>query len=99
MNETVPLRTNVHNQWDIRRPQATGVCSVIARIFGLVIPFISKLSTLWAPLPMVVLGFPPLVLSALILLFLPEVTNMKLPQNTEEAIELHKRSKLKQSEE
>ena len=50
-----------------------------------VIPFSSKQSVLWAPLPMVVLRFPPLILSAVIL---PVVTNMKLPQNTEEAIEL-----------
>ena len=38
------------------RSQAVGFCSMIARIFGLVVPFVANLALIWKPLPMVVLG-------------------------------------------
>ena len=63
----------------------------MARACGMVVPFISNLGTLWPPLPMIVLGAPFLVLSVLIWLTLPEITDRELPQTTEEAIALHKR--------
>ena len=42
---------------------------------------------------MIVLGAPFLVLSVLIWLTLPEITDRELPQTTEEAIALHKRDR------
>jgi hypothetical protein len=65
----------------------------IAKIFGLMIPFISNLSGIWQPLPMVVLGLTAILLSVLIFFCLSEITDRQLPQNNEEAIELHKRRK------
>ena len=72
-------------------PQASGLSSTVARACGMMVPFISNLGALWPPLPMVVLGAPFLVLSVLIWLTLPEITDRELPQTTEEAIALHKR--------
>jgi OCT family organic cation transporter-like MFS transporter 4/5 len=73
------------------RSQATGVSSTIARMFGLVAPFIANLGVYWQPLPMLILGLPFIVLSVMIALFLPEITDKQFPQSTEEAIQLHKR--------
>ena len=73
------------------RSQATGVTSTVSRIFGLIIPFISNFGDIWSGLPMVVLGSPFLLLSALIVFFLPEITDKELPQTTRDAIVLHKR--------
>ena len=73
------------------RSQATGICSTVARVFGLIVPYISGLAVYWAPMPMFLLGLPFLVISACVIMFLPEVTNCQLPQTTEEAIELHKK--------
>ena len=73
------------------RSQATGVTSTIARIFGLVIPFISNLGDIWSGLPMVILGSPFLLLTLLIIFFLPEITERELPQTTRDAFALHER--------
>ena len=73
------------------RSQATGITSTIARIFGLVVPFISNLGDIWSGLPMVVLGSPFLFLTFLIVFFLPEITDKELPQTTMDAFALHKR--------
>ena len=75
------------------RSQATGVTSTIARIFGLVIPFISDLGDIWSGLPMVILGSPFLLLTLLIIFFLPEITERELPQTTKDAFALHERDR------
>lgn len=75
------------------RSQATGVTSTIARIFGLIIPFISDLGDIWSGLPMVVLGSPFLLLTLLIIFFLPEITDKELPQTTRDAFALHERDR------
>ena len=75
------------------RSQAIGVTSTIARIFGLVIPFISDLGDIWSGLPMVILGSPFLLLTLLIVFFLPEISDKELPQTTKDAFALHERDK------
>ena len=73
------------------RSQATGVTSTIARIFGLIVPFLSNLGDIWSGLPMVILGSPFLILTLLIIFFLPEITERELPQTTRDAFALHER--------
>lgn len=59
------------------RAQAVGLCSMVARIFGMTAPFIAKLGSIWPPLPMLVLGVPALVCGWLTIL-LPETTGRDL---------------------
>ena len=73
------------------RSQALGTCSTIARLFGLVCPFVSSLAAFWNPLPMVVLGLPALIFGTLALMVLPETFGKPLPQNMDEALELKNR--------
>ena len=61
------------------RGQAVGIGSTVARIFGMVTPFIAKLSGYWKPLPMVLLGALSVV-AALLVYFLPDTKNENLPQ-------------------
>ena len=68
------------------RSQAIGFCSMVARIFGLVCPFVANLALFWKPLPMLVLGLPSL-LAALFVYFLPETKGKELPQNMKDAVE------------
>ncbi len=70
------------------RGQAIGICSMLARVFGLVCPFVANLAVFWKPLPMLVLGLPALVASVLSLLVLPETSAESLPQDMEEAANL-----------
>ncbi len=63
---------------------------LLARLFGLVCPFVSNLAVYWQPLPMVVLGLPALAFGTLSLLFLPETFGRPLPQNIDEAMEINK---------
>lgn len=67
------------------RTQALGICSTMARIFGLACPFVSSLSIYWRPLPMILLGTPSFVAAILVLRFLPEAKDTALPQNLLEA--------------
>ena len=66
------------------RSQAVGTCSMVARIFGLVCPFVANLAIFWKPLPMLVLGLPSL-LAAFSAYFLPETKGKELPQNMKDA--------------
>ena len=67
------------------RSQALGICSTVARVFGLVCPFVANLAVLWPPLPMVVLGVPTLLAGVAAWLTLPETRKSDLPQTMEEA--------------
>lgn len=73
------------------RSQALGTCSTVARLFGIVCPFVANLAVIWKPLPMVALGIPSLIAAFLITTFLPETAGKELPQNMAEGIELNKR--------
>ena len=55
--------------------------------------FVSELSVLWKPLPMVLLGIPCLC-SALLSLKLPETTGRSLPETMMDAVELEVNFKL-----
>ncbi len=63
------------------RSQALGTCSLIARILALLAPFMTSLGELWAPAPMVSMGAPAIV-SAALLLALPETKDMSLIETT-----------------
>ena len=60
------------------RTQAIGTCSTISRIFGISAAFMSKLSCVWKPLPMLVLGVPSIIIGCLSY-FLPETKKKNLP--------------------
>ena len=62
------------------RAQATGLCSMVARIFGMAAPFIAQLNKIWAPLPMLVLGVPAL-LCGWLAVKLPETAGKDLTEN------------------
>jgi len=67
------------------RGQALGTCSTVARVFGLVCPFVSNLAVFWEPLPMVALGAPAAIAGILSLVVLPETSNRELPQSMVDA--------------
>ena len=60
------------------RSQAVGTCSTVARVFGLVAPFIAQLAEIWKPLPMLILGVLCIFVSSLAY-FIPETENLPLP--------------------
>ena len=62
------------------RSQGLGTCSMVARCFGLLAPFLSSFSEYWKPLPMVLLGILSLIAGALSLIFLPETKGVNLPE-------------------
>ncbi len=55
------------------------------RIFGTTSSFLPELSSVWPPLPMLLLGVPAL-LSARAAMVLPETNGRPLPQTMEEAL-------------
>ncbi len=55
------------------------------RIFGTTSSYIPELASIWAPLPMLVLGVPTIA-SACLALTLPETRGRPLPQTLEEAL-------------
>jgi len=67
------------------RGQALGTCSTVARVVGLVCPFVSNLAVFWEPLPMVALGATAAIAGFLSLIILPETSKQGLPQNMAEA--------------
>lgn len=69
------------------RSQAVGFCSTVARVFGLVSPFVAKLAMYWKPLPMLLLGLPSLI-SAGLVYFIPETADRELPQHMTDAVKL-----------
>ena len=60
------------------RTQALSTCSTISRIFGISAAFIPKLSCVWKPLPMLILGVPSIIIGCLSY-YLPETKNKNLP--------------------
>jgi MFS family permease len=64
------------------RTQAIGTCSTISIIFGISAAFMHKLSCIWRPLPMLVLGVPSIMIS-FVAYFLPETKKTKLPLTEE----------------
>jgi OCT family organic cation transporter-like MFS transporter 4/5 len=77
------------------RSQAVGLCSTVARIFGLVTPFVAQLAMYWTPLPMLVLGLPSLVSAGLVYL-IPETKGRELPQAMTDAVKLQENPDLRE---
>eukprot|EP00094_Tigriopus_californicus_P007747 TCALIF_07462-PA protein Name:"Similar to Slc22a21 Solute carrier family 22 member 21 (Mus musculus)" AED:0.16 eAED:0.17 QI:0/0.33/0.25/1/0.33/0.5/4/24/412 len=69
------------------RSQALGICSMVARVFGMSAEFVTALAVYWQPLPMLVLGVPGLI-AAVLAAFLHETTGKDLPQTMREAEEI-----------
>ena len=69
------------------RSQAVGTCSTVARLFGLVAPFVAQLSQIWKPLPMLILGVPS-IFAAFLAYFIPETKHIELPATMKDADEL-----------
>ena len=66
------------------RTRAIGACSFVSRIFGVSAAFMSKLSCIWKPLPMLVLGVPAMIIGCSVY-FLPETKQKNLPLATKDA--------------
>ena len=69
------------------RSQAVGTCSTIARLFGLVAPFVAQLAKVWKPLPMLILGVPS-IFAAFLAYFIPETKHIELPATMKDADQL-----------
>ena len=71
------------------RSQAVGTCSTVARLFGLVAPFVARLAIHWKPLPMLILGVPS-IFAAILAFFVPETKHIELPATMRDADDLEK---------
>ena len=69
------------------RSQAVGTASTISRVFCICAPFLGPLAKTWPPFPMVVIGVPILI-SSLLVLYLPETSNRILPQTVKNVQEM-----------
>ncbi|XP_012259159.2 organic cation transporter protein-like [Athalia rosae] len=79
------------------RNVGVGACSTVARIGGILAPFINYSSTVWPHLPRLIFGSGALI-AGLLTIILPETLNMDLPQTMEDGEQFGKKSrKLKQS--
>ena len=74
------------------RGSALGTCSTIGRIGGVFGLAIDGLKEFWYPLPIIIIGSIAIV-AGILSYFLPETTGEKLPENTEEALEIGKNFK------
>ena len=69
------------------RSQAVGTCSTVARLFGLVAPFVAQLAKVWKPLPMLILGIPS-IFAAFMAYFIPETKHTELPATMKDTDQL-----------
>lgn len=60
-----------------------GAASMVARIGGILAPFVNMLADVWKPFPLIIFGSLALV-GGLVSLLLPETLNKKLPETVEE---------------
>ena len=65
------------------RSQAVGSASTISRVFSLIVPYMGPLAKIWSPFPMVIIGIPILI-SALLVMKLPETCKNNLPQTVQD---------------
>ena len=66
-----------------------GMCSLSARIGGIICPIILGLGQVWPSFPLFIFGVS-CVVAALLALFLPETGGQPLPQTLEDAEQLGK---------
>ena len=80
------------------RNQAVGVFMALSRIFAIVSPFISKLSCIWKPLPMLIIGLAYICVSCLSY-YLPETKYKNLTESNYDADESKKFRSMKSKSE
>ncbi|XP_072178172.1 organic cation transporter protein-like [Diadema setosum] len=78
------------------RSVGVGICSMSARIAGILAPIILLLAETWEPLPVLIFGIASIA-AGLLILFLPETLGQRLPETIEEG-ELFGTSKAKEKE-
>lgn len=71
-----------------------GASSMMARVGGILAPYINALSAKWQPFPLIIFGAMAFV-SGLLSLLLPETLNKKLPETIEEGERFGKKVKSK----
>lgn len=69
-----------------------GASSMMARVGGILAPYINVLADVWKPLPLVIFGVLAFI-SGLLSLYLPETLNKKLPETIEEGERFGKKSR------
>lgn len=69
-----------------------GASSMVARIGGILAPYINLLADTWKPFPLIIFGSLAFV-GGLLSLFLPETLNKKLPETIEEGENFGKKSR------
>lgn len=69
-----------------------GASSMMARIGGILAPYINALSAIWPPFPLLVFGIMAFI-SGMLSLYLPETLNKKLPETIEEGEHFGKKVK------
>lgn len=74
------------------RSSGMGLCSMSARVAGILAPLILLLDEYWEPLPLIIFG-STCVIGGLLLLFLPETRGMRLPETIAEGEAFNMRSK------
>ncbi|XP_063954422.1 organic cation transporter protein-like [Lytechinus pictus] len=65
------------------RSVGVGICSMSARIAGILAPYVLLLDEVWEPLPVIIFGVLSIIAGVLIL-FVPETLGARLPQTIEE---------------
>ena len=75
-----------------------GSSSLCGRIGGIIAPQIANLSTVWVPLPLLIMGSVSLLGGVLVFIFLPETLGEKLPDTMEDALMLGSDKKRKKIE-
>lgn len=71
-----------------------GASSMMARVGGILAPYINALSAIWPPIPLIIFGTLAFI-SGLLSLLLPETLNKKLPETIEEGERFGKKVKSK----
>ncbi|XP_077863789.1 organic cation transporter protein-like [Saccoglossus kowalevskii] len=76
------------------RSTGVGMCSLFARIGGILAPQLILMGTVWKPLPPIVFGVTS-IFAGILILTLPETLGTKLPETLEEAEEFGKKQRHK----
>eukprot|EP00092_Neocalanus_flemingeri_P029516 GFUD01032052.1.p1 GENE.GFUD01032052.1~~GFUD01032052.1.p1 ORF type:complete len:317 (-),score=69.35 GFUD01032052.1:68-1018(-) len=72
------------------RSSAVGASSLCGRVGGILAPQIASLSSVWLPLPLLIMGSGALIGGVLVFMFLPETLGKRLPDTMKEALNLGK---------
>ena len=61
-----------------------GICSGLARIAGMVTPYVQHLKSIWHPLPYIILAVPSIV-AGIMVKFIPETRDVGLPETLQQS--------------